>query len=139
MPGGEEPVLEPDVELESAAALAEEVRKLGERVAGVVEAVAGLESRVEALEELVKGVTAALESSERVAAAAALIGSWKASTCSYCRDGVCFAWRLRSGEGLPSVVEVDGVLRLRVSEAPEICAFCPLYSASRRVRGVLES
>jgi len=133
---GEEPIIEPEVEVSSTSSLAEEVLKLGERVSSIDERVSGLESRVEALEELFKGLASAVEASGRVAAAAALIGSWKASTCMFNREGVCVAWRIRSPEGFgESVVEVDGVLRLRVSEAPELCAFCPLYQARRGVRG----
>lgn len=112
-----------------------------ERIEGLEKSIEELRSTLGEIEARFESYNAALaiyearvSRLEHFQAAAAMIGSWKASTCIYQENGVCRLWRI-SGEAAKQLSEVtvskDGATRIDVRKAPWFCALCPLYKQRR--------
>ena len=100
------------------------------------DALAAQEARLEGLEAALKLYEERVARLEGFAAAAELVGAWKAATCAYQRGGVCTLWRVtpEAAKRLHGVVEeAEGEApRIRVDRAPWFCALCPLYRRAPR-------
>jgi hypothetical protein len=121
-----------------------EIKAVGEKISGLEAFVESyrsgdLPSLRQGMEELrkdLKSIEEGLALVKRDASIVRLIGIvglWKQPMCVNNRDGICIAWRLNSdGEfrniyGDQSIVDVDGVKRVRVSIAYHLCGICPLF------------
>jgi len=121
-----------------------EIKAVGVRIANLesfVESYRGndLPSIKQNIEEIRKGLQAVWEDLTNVRRETSIIrlvgivGLWKHPLCANNREGICMAWRLnndgefRSLYGDQSVVELDGVKRVRVSIAYHLCGLCPLF------------
>jgi len=111
---------------------AEKIEELEERIDEVRrEALEELEARLDSYNAALALYEARIASLEAFKTGAALVGSWKASTCIYREGEICKLWRL-TPEAAKKLQEVtardsDGTARINVAKAPWFCALCPLY------------
>ncbi len=128
----QQPLLEPEPGLLEDEE--EKTREIEARLAGIEARLDEHEARFDAYNAALSLYEARVSSLEKLRAAATMIGAWKASTCTYQRDGVCTLWRI-SPEAAKTlgdiVVEKDGAPRINVAKAPWFCALCPHHRPRR--------
>jgi len=94
----------------------------------IIDSLRGIEERVRGLEDSLKEL--------KTLKIMKIVGLWKMGKCKYFSDGRCSAWVIRD-EFIGNFKELfwessldntDGKHRLKVSNMPELCAICPLFS-----------